>query len=172
MPERPLQCCECRHKTSITFIQVSLNSYQETALCNHCPLIAQLIGDDKGNNQTPIETTSYGICCGHCSTTMESVQMGSQLGCANCYEVFSDVISLQILKVPISPTLHSGRSVGEKASINPTLRLYALNEALQETLLREEYEEAARIRDEISSIMKFKTGHHEAKNNLDKMGEN
>ena len=41
--------------------------------------------------------------------------------------------------------------------ISPTLRLIALNEALDETLIREDYEQAALLRDQIRAL-KEKSG--------------
>lgn len=157
MAERPLECCDCRKPSSITFVQVSMNGYNEMSLCSDCPLITRLLSPEESATSYAYSDQGQSICCGNCSTTMEMVQMGSPLGCAECYEVFADVICAQILKVPVSKVIHCGRSAGEYGEINPTLRLYALNEALQETLLREEYEEAARIRDEIKALMDSRT---------------
>ena len=52
--------------------------------------------------------------------------------------------------------LHIGRAPGEVVEINPTLRLIALNEALDETLIREEYEQAAVLRDQITAFKEKK----------------
>ena len=48
--------------------------------------------------------------------------------------------------------LHIGRAPGEANEISPSLRLLALNEALNETLKREDYEQAAWLRDQIKDL--------------------
>jgi protein arginine kinase activator len=154
MSERPLECCECRKETCIRFVQVTLDQMNEYTVCRDCPMITKWCGFVESSKESSQLVQGAGdICCGHCGTTMENVLVGSPLGCADCYDVFADVLCTQILKIPFSNVIHCGRGPGESAIFNPTLRLYALNEALQETLSREEYEEAARIRDEINALI-------------------
>lgn len=155
MSERPLECSECRKELCTRFVQVNLTQSVEHAVCRDCPMLARWCGLVEPSGSS--EKTAQGagdICCGHCGTTMDNVLMGTPLGCTDCYDVFADALCTQILKIPFSNVIHCGRGPGERASFNPTLRLYALNEALQETLSREEYEEAARIRDEINALIK------------------
>lgn len=160
MSERPLECCECRKEVCIRFVQVTLDQVNEYTVCRDCPMIAKWCGlVDGPSSLNQIASGAGDICCGHCGTTMENVLVGSPLGCANCYDVFADVLCTQILKIPFTNVIHCGRGPGETATLNPTLRLYALNEALQETLSREEYEEAARIRDEINALIQTNDPH-------------
>ncbi|MBB64423.1 MAG: hypothetical protein CMO81_05110 [Waddliaceae bacterium] len=55
-------------------------------------------------------------------------------------------------KVGKSTPVHVGRAPGQSAEMSPTLRLVALNEALKETLSREDYEQAAWLRDQIKEL--------------------
>ena len=48
--------------------------------------------------------------------------------------------------------LHTGRTPGETAKVSPAMRLVSLNEALNETLSREDYEQAAWLRDQIKKL--------------------
>lgn len=88
--------------------------------------------------------------------------MGASLGCKTCYDVFEDIIFAELQsakKLPArisltkkSSPIHIGKSPGESVEINPATRLLALNEALTETLQREDYEQAALLRDQIKEL--------------------
>jgi protein arginine kinase activator len=94
--------------------------------------------------------------------------MGNLMGCAECYDVFADTlidlllkedrISSHLMSNKKGQTLHIGRVPGEVTEISPTLHLIALNEALDEMLVREDYEQAALLRDQIKAL-KEKTEH-------------
>ena len=45
-----------------------------------------------------------------------------------------------------------GRTPGQAVAINPSLKLLALHQALNETLSREDYEQAAWLRDQIKAL--------------------
>lgn len=84
------------------------------------------------------------------------------MGCSECYQVFEDVILPEMLAAGKLPPrlatakktipIHIGRAPGESQELNPSLRLLALNEALNETLKREDYEQAAWLRDQIKAL--------------------
>ena len=88
--------------------------------------------------------------------------MGTPLGCSVCYEVFDDVLLTEMLAAERVPPrlasakkampLHLGRSPGEMQEMSPSIKLLALNEALNETLKREDYEQAAWLRDQIKAL--------------------
>jgi protein arginine kinase activator len=156
MSERPLECSDCQKPTCVNFIRLNLQQSSELSLCKDCPMLARLTGEPS-RLHAHLLAQAREIACGNCSTTMEMIQMGSVLGCTQCYEVFSDIICNQHFKIPNSAAVHCGRSVGEERETSSNLHLYALNEALQETLSREEYEEAAHIRDQIKAILELKS---------------
>lgn len=103
-----------------------------------------------------------GVTCGDCGTSLESILVGHPLGCSHCYEVFADTILEELEarnKLPVREEtqrkaiiLHIGRVPGETVEMSPSLRLVALNEALVETLKREDYEQAAMLRDQINAL--------------------
>ena len=49
---------------------------------------------------------------------------------------------------------HQGHKPGELKEVNPSLKILALNEALNKTLNDEDYEQAAWIRDQIQELKK------------------
>jgi protein arginine kinase activator len=128
-----------------------------------CPILQKkLHGMHKHNHDETHLEGETGLCCGNCGTTLEAIQVGNPLGCTVCYEVFSELlvsemfatnkISPQVSPNKSSIPLHIGRIPGETAEITPTLRLLALNEALNDTLKREDYEQAAWLRDQIKAL--------------------
>jgi protein arginine kinase activator len=162
LPERPLECSECKKPISVCYTTIIDNNMTRTSMCADCPELHRRL------HRTPARSTSYpkeiasGLACGNCGTTLESLRVGIPLGCNTCYEVFSDVLIGEMLaaeKIPArlaankkSIPIHIGRTPGESQAINPSLRLLALNEALSETLKKEDYEQAAWLRDQIKAL--------------------
>ncbi len=167
-PERPLECSECRKAITVIYTEIVGDITTQTSMCADCPeLQRRLHGTPHEPAEGETENVAGGIACGNCGTTLESVKMGSLLGCPACYDVFCDVILNELRtanKLPQrvfvtkkSVPLHIGRSPGEMIEITPSMRLLALNEALNETLKREDYEQAAILRDQIKEITEVET---------------
>lgn len=164
MPERPLECSECHLPIAVLYTESVGGKIVEQVHCDVCPVLHRKlygIRPEEGSGAKAAERT--GICCGRCGTTLESVRTGSPLGCSECYEAFADVIVFilsqakrisQRLEAPPSTrvSLHVGRQPGEAPTINLQMKLIALHEALDETLKREDYEQAAMLRDQIKAI--------------------
>jgi protein arginine kinase activator len=162
-PERPLECSECKKAIAIRYTEIVGNVLTRTSMCADCPeLQRRLHGASLHPPGLLKEGVSTGLACGNCGTTLESLRVGIPLGCSNCYEVFDDLLLSEILsseKIPSRITtskksipIHIGRTPGEIQKMNPSLRLLALNEALNETLKREDYEQAAWLRDQIKAL--------------------
>lgn len=162
-PDRPLECYECKKPIVVHYTEIIGSNITHTSHCADCPILQRKLHGVQKHPQEGAELEGAGnLCCGNCGTTLEAVQMGTPLGCTTCYEVFADVllsemlaankISLRISPNKTSIPLHIGRVPGETAEITPSLRLLALNEALNETLKREDYEQAAWLRDQIKAL--------------------
>ena len=164
MSDRPFECTECKKPVFITYVEVVGSTITRTIMCAECPSYHKRIhGSSEQASNESNEKSATGLCCGNCSTTLASVRMGHPLGCAECYSVFSDIIVQEMHttnRLPnklattstISTPMHIGRAPGESTEINPSLRLISLHEALKETLSREDYEQAAWLRDQIKQI--------------------
>lgn len=162
MPDRPLECSECRKPTKIVYTEIIDEKMTRTVMCADCPQLQKRLygkGKEAGVGAVKIEAA---LACGNCGTTLEAIRMGHDLGCVSCFEVFADLlvdmlfkekkISKHLSTTSRSQPFHIGRSPGEVTEISPTLRLIALNEALDETLTREDYEQAALLRDQIEAL--------------------
>lgn len=163
--DRPLECSDCKKPISVRYTEVVGSSIVHTVMCAECPHLEHRLHGIPGR-ESEKEEKGAGLCCGNCGTTLQQVRTGSLLGCAICYDVFGDVlvreltsmekIPAQITKRKKSSTLHFGKVTGETKEVNPSVKLLALNEALTETLAREDYEQAAWLRDQINEITEMK----------------
>ena len=162
MPDRPLECSECRKTAKILYTEIVDEKVTRTVMCADCPQLQKRLygrGKSESLSSTKIETA---LACGNCGTSLDAIHMGHDFGCVNCYEVFANVlvdilfkehkISKHLATTSRTQPFHIGRAPGEVTEISPTLRLIALNEALDETLIREDYEQAALLRDQIEEI--------------------
>ena len=162
-PDRPLECGECKKPIAVRYTEIVGDTITHTSMCASCPELQKRLHGTSPRELIANQTGSpAGLECGNCGTTLEEVKREHRLGCSICYEVFDNVLLLELQienKIPAKILtskkglpLHSGRSPGEKAVINPSSRLLALNEALKETLSREDYEQAAALRDQIKAL--------------------
>jgi len=170
VPDRPLECSECKKPIAIHYTEIVSSTMTHTSMCADCPVVQRRLYGDRfapteGNQQSDGRA---GLACGNCETTLEAVHMGSLLGCSVCYEIFEDALISELgamekipprmLTMRKSQPLHLGRTQGETQEISAAMRLLALNEALTETLQREDYEQAAWLRDQIKALTDVKEG--------------
>jgi len=167
MAERPVECSHCKKPIKVTYKEITGNSIICTEMCADCPVLQQRLHGEtppvkKGESLVEGEA---GLYCGNCKTSLEAVKMGNPLGCSECYSVFSDVLLNEIAaaeKVPLylrkalstkkTQPLHIGKSPHKPLTIPSSSRLTALNEALNEALKIENYEQAAWLRDQIKAL--------------------
>lgn len=163
-PDRPLECGECKKPITIRYTEIIGDSITHTSMCADCPeLQRRLHGTNPQEFVANQVASAAGLECGNCGTTLEEVKRGHRLGCTDCYTVFEDVLLLEmqatgrlpprLLPIKKGLPIHIGSTPGETLTINPSSRLLALNEALKETLSREDYEQAAWLRDQIKEII-------------------
>lgn len=163
-PDRPLECSDCKKPIANQYTEIIGPNVTHTCMCSDCPVLERRLfglrtqgggGDYKGEGGT-------GLACGNCGTTLESLRVGAALGCSSCYDVFEEMIIAELLNIDKMParltnikkseSLHIGRIPGQTQEISSSMRLLALNEALNETIQREDYEQAAKLRDQIKAL--------------------
>lgn len=162
-PDRPLECSECKKPIAVRYTEIVGDTITHTSMCADCPeLQRRLHGTSPQEHVANLTGATAGLECGNCNTTLEAVKRGHRLGCPECYTVFEDVLLTEIQSAKRLPPsiqmgkkgipVHIGRTPGEKAVITLSSRLLALHEALKETLNREDYEQAASLRDQIKAL--------------------
>ncbi len=90
--------------------------------------------------------------CPRCGMTYEVFKKTGKLGCSDCYETFRNELAAVFKNIQGDST-HNGklpRKIGSALMLER--RIDSLKQALQKAVQNEEYEEAARLRDEIRSI--------------------
>lgn len=161
MADRPLECTQCKRPIAVDYTEIVEGQEVQLSMCSVCPVLQRMLHGTAPQEEMPAGKTTAGLYCGNCNTSLDDVKTGNPLGCAQCYEVFADVITFDLLSAHrISrrlrkPTgkgtpLHIGRTPGQKAEISPTIQRVALEEALEATLKSEDYEGAAWLRDQIA----------------------
>ncbi len=166
MGDRPVECSHCKKPIKTCYKEVIGEAIFPLEMCEDCPIFQQKLHGKMIQAQENRSEGSSGLCCGSCLTTLESVKTGNPLGCSNCYTVFADLLTKELVSAHRVPhklaqeitlkksiSLHMGKSPAKLSSITPSSQLTALNEALNEALKRENYEQAAWLRDQIKDLM-------------------
>jgi protein arginine kinase activator len=167
MAERPVECSHCKKPIKVVYKEIVDTSIICTETCADCPIFQQRLHGQNVEAQSKggITEAEAGLYCGNCRTSLESVQTGNPLGCSECYAVFADVLISELIAAEKLPArlkkdvltkktqpIHLGKSPNKPLTIPPSSRLTSLNEALNEALKKENYEQAAWIRDQIKAL--------------------
>ena len=99
--------------------------------------------------------------CSNCGTDYDEFLTTGQFGCSNCYDVFQDRIE-PLLRQLHGDTKYLGKRSGNKLSkininsdkedVKEDNKISSLKRRLKEVIKEENYEEAAKIRDEIKAL--------------------
>ena len=157
-------CCICKEKEdTVHLTQIAGDKMQKVDLCEECAkqkgvndptgfsLADLLLG--LGASQE-IEQAAGGaeLKCPHCGFTQTDFKKAGRLGCAECYQTFSEGLE-GLLK-----TMHKGtRHVGKVPQALQTSRdlsekLKSLQKKLDKVVAEEDFEQAASVRDEIKTV--------------------
>jgi protein arginine kinase activator len=96
-----------------------------------------------------------GITCPKCGWDTVKFRKTGRLGCTECYQVFHEILC-DALKAMHRGTLHVGKRPGHSDEADETGRLMMqimdLQKEIEEHIKREEYEQAAVLRDRIAEL--------------------
>ncbi len=163
MTDRPLECNHCKRQIKILYKEIVDDSIVSFEMCGECPVVERKLHGSKVSSGA----AELGIYCDHCHTTLDEVKRGSDLGCSECYAVFSDVILAELQSAEKARGLkgiytkkggvtHLGKTPNKSLGVALSSRIASLNEALNEALRKENYEEAAWLRDQIKALTEKK----------------
>jgi len=161
--ERHLECSGCKKPISICYTEVVGGEAYRLGMCKDCPLLKKKLygssGKEPSQHKEMISTVSS---CGGCGTQAEDIKRGGLVGCGMCYDVFEELLvdqlltskrlHKQVIGLRQKEALHMGRLPGKLEEVSPATELLALHKALHETLSREDYEQAAWLRDQIKEL--------------------
>ena len=125
-------------------------------------LLAGLV--DYGKQVGSVEKGAPPIQCSRCGLTYEDFRKIGRLGCSECYTSFAKYLG-PLLKRIHGASLHVGKTPSgyaepaiPRGQKSKTLDSFELKQKLQLAIEREEFEEAARLRDVIKEAEKKKKG--------------
>ena len=97
----------------------------------------------KGGEKSP------SFCCPECGMSYEEFGKAGRLGCATCYEAFAKML-LPLIKRVQRATHHIGKKPAKIAkSVRTVHDLRLLQDRLRKSIQSENFEDAAKLRDEI-----------------------
>ena len=156
-------CENCGKFAATTHIKKIINDVSTTKhLCSHCAneyglggfhtsgianMLSTMFGDIVNENQYLREKT-----CKNCGATFSEIVKSGKAGCNECYTTFYEDL------LPYIKRVHGGKKHIGKVPNNAPLavvsedRLTTLRKTLHELVLKEEFEQAAVVRDEIKKL--------------------
>jgi protein arginine kinase activator len=157
-----MKCDVCHDAEATVFLtQIVNGTMQKINLCPTCAK-AKGVNDPAGfqladlfvglGEQKAIDTDGGTLKCPVCGFTATDLKKTGRLGCSNCYEVFEGALE-PMLKSMHKGTSHKGKAPAAYAQKRRNYEtLKELQEKLRAAVDKEEYEQAATIRDQIRLI--------------------
>lgn len=159
-------CQSCGQNQATTHIKTIINGeLAEVSLCREC---AQKLGYNSffGNFGMDFDKFLGSLMsgsesdrilksrkrCNCCGSTFEEIAKSGKVGCANCYDVFYDELLPSIQRIH-GKTVHIGKlakSAGSEVKMKNTLT--KLKEELTAAIKEQEFEKAAKLRDQIKEL--------------------
>ncbi|WP_246215604.1 UvrB/UvrC motif-containing protein [Listeria valentina] len=162
-------CERCGKNEAVTRIQHlhSDGSLEEVYLCESCAnleeenkiqafneLALSFLSMLDGNKVTAGETSEKKqLVCDSCGLDFDTFRKTNRAGCPDCYDAFYEQILQAAKQVQGGHTKHVGKVPDAfVAESEREERILALREQIQKMIELENFEEAARLRDEIRSL--------------------
>lgn len=111
-----------------------------------------LLGLGAAQKMEEVSEAVGALSCDQCGYTQADFKKSGRLGCARCYDIFCDGLD-SVLKTMHKDIRHRGKvPVGARRAASGAQTLQRLNRDLQKAIAQEDFETAARLRDEIKSF--------------------
>lgn len=89
--------------------------------------------------------------CEKCGSSFNDIVKSGKVGCSNCYETFYDKLMPSIERIH-GRTRHEGKIANGSPAQKKNAKVEALKEQLQAAVNMQDYETAAKLRDEIKEL--------------------
>jgi protein arginine kinase activator len=165
-------CQECHERpASLHFTKIINGEKTEFHICEQCAkekgevipgstafsihhLLSGLLNFEQpfSGNPSEREKTSS-LKCTKCGMTYSQFTKTGRFGCSNCYTTFNEKLNPIFKKIHSGNTTHSGKipkRIGD--DLHEKRKLKELKQTLQQLISKEEFEEAAILRDQIRSL--------------------
>lgn len=157
-------CCVCKQKeATVHLTQIAGDKMQKVDLCEECAKekgvndpagfsLADLLLGLGASQEMEEAGGGTELRCPACGFTQADFKKAGRLGCAQCYETFSEGLE-SLLKTMHKSTRHRGKVPQSlRGAQDLRERLAALQKRLEKAVLEEKFEEAAHLRDEMKSV--------------------
>lgn len=157
-----MKCDRCENEATVHEVTIHKGKKLEKHLCESCALedgIAVqgsniplgLLGTLAGASSTPADAAAAKTTsCGQCGMTYAEFRQHGLLGCPDCYHAFEAQLVPLLERAQEGAAEHIGktpkRSVG---ALRRQREISILRKRLADALAAEQYEQAARLRDEL-----------------------
>jgi len=171
-----MKCDYCDKKATVFLTQLAEGQMKKVCLCDGCAtergvtdptgfsLADMLLGNfqkdigAKGNAQNKGRSGGSSKECPECGFTFDDLQKVRRFGCGNCYKVFASELNPMLLGMHKGVS-HVGKvPEGLMESHYRRQRLEELRSRLDQAVASESYEDAAKLRDEISELDETEVG--------------
>jgi len=168
-------CQNCQYREATLHLTKIVNGQgMQIHLCQECAQKAQgltfnfypgmagdflqaLFGIHSGSKQGKSPAAEQEKCPG-CGRTFAQIQQAGKMGCGQCYEKFEAQIELLLRQIQ-GGGVHVGKvPLRCAASLKNKRETERLRNKLQELVQREEFEEAAKVRDQIRELERMAGG--------------
>ena len=159
-----MQCNLCKkNEATVHLTQIIESKVQKVDLCEECAKekgvndptgfsLADLLlglGAAQEIDKSPDGTE---LKCPHCGFTQADFKKAGRLGCSECYTTFAEGLE-GLLKSMHKGTRHVGKTpLAMRQNRDLTDRMKSLQKKLEKSIVEENFEQAAQLRDEISQL--------------------
>jgi protein arginine kinase activator len=157
-----MQCQMCDKAATVHLTEIVNGAKMERHLCEECAqqegitIKSQVPINELLNNIIAAQDETQelvDLTCPQCKISWGEFRKRGLLGCPNDYLAFSKALDPLIERAHNGATMHLGRSPAKhKSAAGMQAKMLRLRQELQRAVESEDYESAARIRDEISQI--------------------
>ena len=159
-----MKCDLCEEKATVFYTQIADGKLKKFVLCETCAqekgitnpdgllMAEQVLDHTLSVPETEVIPLGSSTECSTCGFGIGNYQKVGRLGCPDCYDAFAREISERL------PTLHKGGAhvgyipAGLVATQARDAKLRDIKSRLSKAIDAENYEEAARLRDELEKV--------------------
>lgn len=119
---------------------------------NLAGILNNILEGGAGWQKEPEDDSLGALTCEQCGMTYAEFQKGGMLGCAKCYTAFKTPLDALLQRIH-GNTQHAGRIPGSvRSNVSIRMNIDRLKQRLQKAIADEEYEQAAKLRDNIRAL--------------------
>lgn len=146
-------CEECASEFTNFQLQSALGGSKEVSLGG---LLSSILGNYYSNQPVKEESKAAMLKCESCGMTYDAFLQGGKFGCAKCYETFGKQIEKSFRQIQGASSHLGKRPIGFMSKTDQIVKELSmvdrLSIKLQDAIEKEEFEEAARLRDMIREL--------------------